>query len=296
MTKLLIIGRGQIGQALANELTGFDLHTWPHDLDDLSTEALDVIAPDAIVNAAGKTHLTWCEENAREAVRCNLEAPVRLYTRIRDHNKLIGAFPGSPRHTRYIHFSSGCVWDGPYTDEGKPFTPDMPPSPACLYSWTKSAADAMLMDLDPTQLAILRPRQVYSATDSPRNTLMKLMAYPKLVDTPNSVSSVAIIARTVEHVVNSAADWNGIWNVYDEGVTTPFEIGEMLARTGLRAEPQRIEKSELDRFHTPRRVDTVLYDERFEAQVKPNNVLVELERAISALSKNISTAVTPPLP
>ena len=295
MTKLLLIGRGQIGQALARDLIGFDLHVWPHDLDDLSTEALDVIGPDAIVNAAGKTNLSWCEENAREAMRSNLEAPVRLYTRILDHNRELGVGPGSPRHTRYIHFSSGCVWDGPYTDDGKPFTPDIPPSPACLYSWTKAAADAMLMDLDSTQLAILRPRQVYSSSPSTRNTLTKLMAYPRLVDTPNSVSSMSIIAKTLSHVVNASEDWSGIWNVYDPGVVTPFEIGEMLFQAGLRGEPQRIPKADLDKFHTPRRVDTVLYDERFEAAIQPHGVIIELNRAINELRDRIANELDAPV-
>ena len=48
----------------------------------LRSDALEVIAPDAIVNAAGKTDLAWCEANAREAIRSNLEAPVRLYERM----------------------------------------------------------------------------------------------------------------------------------------------------------------------------------------------------------------------
>lgn len=258
------------------DLKNFEVHLWPHDIDDLTRDELEVIAPDAIINAAGKTDLAWCEANAREAMRSNLEAPVRLYQRIL----------GSNRDIRFIHFSSGCVWDGPYDSDGKPFTPDVAPTPACLYSWTKAAADAMLLDLGRERIAILRPRQVYSGYEHPRNSLIKLMRYPKLIDTPNSVSSIAVIEKSVRHVIDTE-DWSGIWNVYDRGITTPLEIGEMLWKAGLREQPFRISKEELDVFHKPKRVDTVLFDQRFETHIQPEDVNSQLSKAIDEL-KNTS--------
>lgn len=272
MKKILLLGRGQIGAALARDLTDFDLQVWPHDIDELTAEALKAIAPDAVINAAGKTDLAWCEANAREALRSNLEAPVQLYRRIL-----------ALKEIRFIHFSSGCIWDGPYTAEGKPFTPNDPPSPACLYSWTKAAADAMLMELHPDRIAILRPRQVYSGSHHLRNTLLKLQRYPKLVDTPNSVSSIAIIEKMLRHTLAAEKDWSGVWNVYDRGVTSPFEIGEALWKAGLRDQPLRISKAELDMFHKPKRVDTVLYDARFEAIIQPEEVQIMLANAIEEL-------------
>jgi len=286
LKKILLLGRGQIGSALARDLTDFGLQVWPRDIDDLTSEALREIAPDAVINAAGKTDLAWCEANASEAMRSNLEAPVRLYQRILG---IAGAAEGAHHATkiRFIHFSSGCIWDGPYTSEGKPFTPGDPASPACLYAWTKAAADAMLLDLNSENIAILRPRQVYSASAHRRNTLLKLQQYPKLVDTPNSVSSMAIIEKTLRHVLTANHNWSSIWNVYDCGVTSPFEIGEMLWKAGLREKPIRISKEELDTFHKPKRVDTVLYDSRFEAVIQPEDVHVQLLRTIEQL-KNVS--------
>jgi nucleoside-diphosphate-sugar epimerase len=277
--KLLLIGRGQIGQALANDLTEFEVHTWTHDLDDLSTEAIEVIAPDAIINAAGKTDLAWCEANVREAIRSNLEAPVRLYQRILNSNDALS------RSVRFIHFSSGCIWDGPYDDRGNPFTPKSPPTPACLYSWTKAAADAMLLQINASQVAILRPRQIYSGSAVPRNTLVKLLRYPKLVDTPNSMSSLNVIEKTLRYTLEAGYNWSGIWNVYDLGIVTPFQIGEMLASEGLREMPLKITKEELDRFHTPKRVDTVLYDARFEEVIRPLPLSIELQNAIVGLKE-----------
>ena len=165
--------------------------------------------------------------------------------------------------------------------------PNDAPSPACLYSWTKAAADAMLLDLDPERIAILRPRQVYSGSHHPRNTLVKLQRYPKLVDTPNSVSSIDIIEKTLRHILTAKEDWSGVWNVYDRGVTSPFEIGEMLWNAGFREQPLRISKAELDTFHKPKRVDTVLYDARFEAAIQPEEVRTVLENTMKELKTSM---------
>jgi nucleoside-diphosphate-sugar epimerase len=275
LKKILLIGRGQIGSALARDLDEFDVHIWSHDIDDLTRDALEVIAPDAVINAAGKTDLAWCESNAREAIRSNLEAPVHLYERILKLDSFI----------RFIHFSSGCVWDGPYDAEGNPFAPDSTPTPACLYSWTKAAADAMLLERNRERIAIVRPRQVYSGSQHLRNSLIKLLRYPKLIDTPNSVSSMNVIEKSVRHVLTAPDNWSGIWNIYDRGITTPLAIGEMLWKAGLREQPFRISKEELDAFHKPKRVDTVLFDERFETVIQPDDVQAQLSNAIEELKK-----------
>jgi dTDP-4-dehydrorhamnose reductase len=270
---VIIIGQGQIGRSLAESLTEYAAHVWQRDIDDLSINDLERIAPYAVVNAAGKTDLAWCEANAREAVRTNLEAPVRLYECIR-------AIKNTPR---FIHFSSGCVWDGPYREDGKPFEPNDPVTPACLYSWTKAASDALLLAHNANNVAILRARQVYSASPGPRNTLNKLTRYSGLIDTPNSMTSLTTIVKMVRHALE-AEDWTGVWNVYDRGIVTPYEVGVMLADAGMRERPEKIAKDQLDSFHHPKRVDTVLHDARFETAIDPPDVRDEIRRAIESLS------------
>ena len=94
------------------------------------------------------------------------------------------------------------------------------------------------------------------------------------------MSSMDIIIKTVRHCVSTTNDWTGVWNIYDKGIITPFEVGKMLAETGLREMPQPLEKSELDIFHKPKRVDTVLYDERFERLIKPEPIEDVMRRTI----------------
>jgi dTDP-4-dehydrorhamnose reductase len=271
--KIIVIGRGQVGTAMCEALKEHGIYHWTQDIDELTSEEILRIAPDAIINAAGKTDLKWCEENPRETFRCNVEAPVQLYQRITAHNKK------SASPIRFLHFSSGCIWDGPYDDDGKPFTPNHPARPAVYYSWTKAASDLLLLKEDPNHVAILRPRQVYSSLRSPRNTISKLNSYPRLVTTPNSMSSMEIITKTVKHCLTDS-DWTGIWNIYDKGIITPFQVGKMLAEAGLREMPQPLEKSELDTFHKPKRVDTVLYDKRLERLIKPEPIEEVMKRTI----------------
>ncbi len=272
---IILIGSGQIGSILAQQFASDILLHWKQDIDALDTETIRSFAPDAVINAAGKTDLKWCEENAREAFRSNVEAPVGLYRRLLAVSDRI----------RFLHFSSGCVWDGPYDENGKPFTPQHPPTPAAFYSWTKAACDNFLLGIDAHHTAILRPRQVFSGLHNERNTLVKLLRYPKLVDTPQSMTSDETIISTVQLLL-TVDDWSGIWNIYDKGIITPYEAGCMLSDAGLRDAPQKITKAELDTFHKPKRVDTVLYDERFEKLISPPRLNDTLRNAIDRLKNS----------
>ena len=79
-----------------------------------------------------------------------------------------------------------------------------------------------------------------------------------------------------------------MWNLYDRGITTPFEVGILLWKRRLREKPELLQKADLDAFHVPKRVDTVLRDDRFELTVDVNSVHDELERAIEELHERLS--------
>lgn len=278
--KVLLIGKGHLGSCLKDQWKiPADLH-WTREMTDLDAVTLKKIAPDAVVNTAGKTDLRWCEDNAAECFRCNVIAPISVYRAIKT------AF-GSK--VPFIHLSSGCVWDGPYNADGKPFEPNDPPTPACFYAWTKSACDAILLREATAPLLILRPRQVYSYLASARNTLTKLNGYPKLLDTPNTMTSADTIAKTIA-VALAASDerlWNRILLVYERGISSPFEVGTFLAQAGSRKLPEKLTKVDLDKWHKPKRVDTVLHDAFFEQLFNPPTVQDELRRNIALYAKAI---------
>jgi len=280
-TKILLIGKGHLGSYLKDLWKiPAELH-WTREMADLNADTLKKLQPDAVINTAGKTELRWCEDNASECFRCNVSAPISVYRAVKEafNNKI-----------PYIHLSSGCVWDGPYRPDGKPFQPNDPATPACFYAWTKASCDALLMDEAFAPLLLLRPRQVYSPLASPRNTLTKLNGYPKLLDTANTMTSADTIAKTIE-IALAAPDtriWNRILNVYERNPSSPFEVGTLLAQAGCRKPPERMTKSELDSWHKPKRVDAVIEDSFFENLVNPPTVQEELKRNIALYARALS--------
>ena len=242
--KVLLIGKGHLGSYL-QQLWNIpaELH-WTREMADLDVETLKRLQPEVVINTAGKTDLRWCEDNANECFRCNVSAPIAVYRAVK------AAF-GS--RVPYVHLSSGCVWDGPYRADGKPFLPNDPAIPACFYAWTKAACDALMMDEATSPLIALRPRQVYSPQPSARNTLTKLNSYPKLLDTPNTMTSADTIAKTIEIVLESRDPkiFGRIMNVYERNPSSPYEVGTFLAQAGCRAQPTKLTKSELDTWHKP---------------------------------------------
>jgi dTDP-4-dehydrorhamnose reductase len=285
VSRLLLVGRGHLGTFLRQRWALSPEFHWTGEMADLPDEVLLRLQPTAVVNVAGKTDLPWCEENAREAFRCNVEAPLGVYRKVR---KVLG-----PRAT-YVQLSSGCIWDGPYHPDGRAFRPSDPPSPACFYSWTKSACDALLQSEADTPVLILRPRQLFSPLPFARNTLMKLKQYPRLLDTPNSMTSAETVARTIEAAlaVSPSEQRTRVFGVYDRGITSPFEVGCLLHEAGLRDAPTKLSKSDLDTWHKPRRVDVVLEDPSFEELVRPSTVQDRLRSDIAALARNLATPST----
>ena len=275
--RILLIGKGHLGGFLKQRWgLSADFH-WTREMADLDEATLRKLDPEVVVNTAGKTELRWCEDNAAECFRCNAGAPVYVYRAVK------AAFKN---RVPYIHLSSGCVWDGPYRADGKAFQPFDPPTPACFYAWSKAACDAMLRAESTSPLLILRPRQVYSPLASPRNTLTKLASYPKLLDTPNSMTSADTIAKTIEIALEKPC-WGRILNVYERGYSSPFEVGTLLAEAGVRKMPEKLTKSELDAWHKPKRVDAVIEDKFFEDLVQPPSVQEELKRNIALYAKAI---------
>lgn len=281
VSRVLVIGKGHLGTYLTERWSTRAAFHWTQEMEQLGPEQLREIKPSAVVNSAGKTDLAWCEANAGETFRCNVTAPIGLLRNLRASGSAVP----------FIHISSGCLWDGPYHPAGHGFRPEDPATPACYYAWTKAACDALLLREPPSRLFILRPRQLFSHVPSPRNTLMKLNAYPRLLDTPNSMTSCDTVARTIEAILSKPdGSTPNLMHVYDLGISSPFAMGELLAEAGLRARPEKLEKKDLDTWHKPKRVDTVLEDAAFERFLPGKSVVEQARQAIALLKTRIEPA------
>lgn len=285
--RVLLIGKGHLGTYLAKMMEGSDRQSvihWTEDLAALSSSKIAEFFPGIVVNVAGKTDLGWCERNQQECWRCNVVEPLMLQRRL-------------PRSVPFVHFSSGCVWDGPFKPDGQPFGPADPPSPGCFYAWTKAACDSMLMSEareSQRPLLIARPRQVFSSIDSPRNTLSKLLKYESLIDTPNSMTAAFTIYLFLQRICLENPSLISRLHprtccVYNLGVASPYLVGKKLHEAGLRDEPKVITKRDLDVFLSPKRVDVVMRDEWFETYFSPCDVGFSLDQSIKDFSKTLSS-------
>lgn len=275
--KILIIGRGHLGSFLANFFDGVDQVVWHKgQMADVTVEAIRKSRCEAIVNTAAKTDIDWCQANPIEAWHNNVVEPLALFKRAQN---------ALPMYGKFIQISSGCVWDGPYHSNGQPFQPDDAVSPACFYTWSKAACDALLLrEARSTRLAIVRFRQLFShMMEFERNTLRKLVSYESLHDNPNSMCSAETVGRAIRAICDDRFSLPRVLNVYDLGVYSPFRVARMLNQKGLRGVPKLSMKDELDSQPRTRRVDTVLKDDSFESVVHPRGVDQELISVINTI-------------
>lgn len=262
---ILVIGKGHLGSYLANRWNS--RYQWKDPMVDITLRDLQLLKPSAIVIAAGKTDLHWCEENPSACRFHNVGSPLAVCTVAKRYKSTLPIF----------HLSTGCAWQGPYREDGRPFGPYDKPEPVCEYTKSKVECDELLLK-EFKQVTILRPRLLYSDNYfSNRNTLMKINSYPKLIDTPNSMTSTRTVAKTIERLPFSfCSEKSKIVNVYERGVISPYHVGCLLHIMGLRKHPEKITKSDLDSYHKPKRADVVLYDKAFEHYVNPPYVTQEL--------------------
>ncbi len=247
---VLIFGRGQLGQFYSTYFTQRGMNVVMADVDIRDAQAVQSAVashqPEMVINVAGKTDIDWCERNKLEAFDINTLGAENVALACLQY----GVY--------FIHVSSGCVQKS--TSAAQVWSEDDPVSPLCYYAWTKVWAENLLFDLHRKRglpLLVLRPRQLLSSMVSPRNAITKMLTYDKFVDTPNSCTIVEDLMVVTDELFKKRA--TGLYNVVNEGITTPYRIAEILKEI-VRPEMKfvKIEKSELNKLTLATRVDCVL--------------------------------------
>ncbi len=200
--KILVFGPGFLGQRLSKDLGAPLSHA---DITDRRAveDALREHAPDAVVNAAGKTgkpNVDWCESHPHETYRSNVVGPLVLADACAAAGKYL------------LHLASGCIFYGPSPAPGG-WREDDFANPTALYSRTKYAADLVLSRLP--DVGIARLRMPIDGAPGGRNLITKLAAYPSVVDVENSVTVVADLVRVVRGLVERRA--TGIFHAVNPG-------------------------------------------------------------------------------
>ncbi|MFH1620669.1 MAG: sugar phosphate nucleotidyltransferase [Patescibacteria group bacterium] len=211
--KIMIFGKGYLGNRLAERWPGAILTDVRID-DELGvSRALDEYQPDAVINTAGKTgrpNVDWCEINQTETTRSNVIGPLVL------------ADACLKRNIYLLHIGSGCIYYGPSPDPQGWRENDFA-NPASFYSRTKYSADLILSKYP--NVGIARIRMPIDEKPHERNLINKLAHYKQIVDVENSVTVVEDLIYAVKQLVEKKGV--GIFHVVNPGSMKHRELMDL---------------------------------------------------------------------
>lgn len=159
MSRVLVLGAdGQLGRCLRLcEPTGHEILYAGRQECDLGRRAdlealLGRLAPDHVINCAAYTRVDRAERDREAARRLNVEAPGWIA-------EALAARQG-PATARLIHLSTDYVFSGA---SARPWRPDDPPNPGCVYGETKLAGERLVLACLPERAMVIRTAWLYSA-------------------------------------------------------------------------------------------------------------------------------------
>lgn len=243
--RILILGKGYVGQSLFNHLRG-DPHNNIGDIrivsksvvdyhdEDTLRKFLDDIEfgdfaydlsgeDDVIINCSGFTgrpNIDQCEELQDETLHLNVNVPKMI-------NSLCNEF-----NIQYYHISSGCVYTGydhPWTEEDKPnFGPIL--EETSFYSHSK-----YLFESQAENCAILRLRMPFDDKFNHRSYLTKITGYDNLIACPNSKTYLNTLLEVIVALLQSGktASEIGILNIVNSNALDTNDVCDILKEYGL---------------------------------------------------------------
>jgi len=181
------------------------------DITDLGAirEELEKKKPEIVINAAGVTgrpNIDWCEEHKLETVTGNVTGPLNILQAC------------SERDIHWVHFGSGCIFQGNSPDR-KGWKENDEAVPPSFYSWTKYWADSILKNFP---VLIIRLRLPIDVEPNPRNLIDKLIRYPQVIDTKNSVTVIPDFLEAAKQLIERKR--LGIYHVVNPGAISPSQI------------------------------------------------------------------------
>jgi dTDP-4-dehydrorhamnose reductase len=211
--KYLIFGKGYIANKFKDYL-GDDALISDVRIEDISIvkKEIEDKKPEIVINCAGKTgrpNVDWCEDHKMETLFGNVTAP------------LILARACEETGTYMVHIGSGCVYDGYNNDRG--FSEmDEPNFEGSFYSRTKAWSEKMLSEFPILQLRLRMP---FDSVPSERNFITKILKYPKVISTQNSISVLDDFLMAGKALMDRKE--KGIFNMTNPGTINHREILEI---------------------------------------------------------------------
>ncbi len=222
---IVVLGKtGQVGRALASELSGRDVIVLGRDAADFGQPAslaatVEALRPTIIVNAVAYTAVDKAEDEADLAFRVNAESVAAL-ARVAERT---GAW--------VIHYSTDYVFDG---RKPSPYLESDPPAPQNVYGRSKLEGERALSQSGAPHL-ILRTSWVHGATGN--NFMAKIlnlaMSRDELsviddqIGAPTSAALIARVSRqAIDAVQREGAPEPGVYHLAATGETSWFEYAK----------------------------------------------------------------------
>lgn len=289
--KILILGKGYVGTALAKRLsTCYEVtHVSRQDLDYTDRSQLfKYLTSDGtrdteyVINTCGYTgrpNVDACEDNIHDTWYYNVAVPVNIQKTCKDAG------------VRMIHISSGCIYDGyekDYTEDDEPNFGLLNPD-SSWYSKTKHACEMMMKDKD---VYLFRIRMPFCETWSERNVLTKLIKYDNVIDHLNSVTNMEDLCGFIMYFIADITEGTthdyGIYNVVNPCPITTSAICDLLNDFNLgNPKWKHIELAELYKSTKAQRSNCLLSDSKIsKLNLRLPDTIDSLRRCITAMKKD----------
>lgn len=181
---------------------------------DLAQE-IAAIKPDCVINAAGVTgvpNVDWCESNKQQTIRANI----------------IGALNVADvcflNDTHMINLGTGCIYEydleHPMGGNSGFTEDDIPNFHGSFYSHSKGMLDDLLKNYP--NVLNLRLRMPISSDFHPRNFIVKISKYQKVINIPNSMSILDDLLPLISQMAERRLI--GTLNFVNPGVISHNEI------------------------------------------------------------------------
>ncbi len=213
MNKILILGKGYIGQRLQEELKCNISSARINSFKDAEKE-IEKYNPKVIINCIGykgKSNVDDCELDKDSTLFANTFIPILLAeVCLRNNIKL-------------VHISTGCFYNFDYNKD-KPITEKRVPDYNNLfYSRTKNYSErALEILLKDFNILILRIRIPLDNRSHQGGLLNKLIKYKTIIDLSNSVTYIPDFIKAIKHLIK--IDAKGIFNVMNKGGLRYFKL------------------------------------------------------------------------
>lgn len=249
MHTLILGARGMLGHALVRAFHDEDVTAWDKEHLDLTdeqavAEAIPLLAPEVVINAAAYTDVERAEEDLEEADAVNGYAVGNLAVACAD------------AEIPLLHVSTDYVFDG--TKEDGYTEADEPMNPPNAYGRSKLLGETLLRE-NGKNFWLVRTSGLYGPhgkhfVDKVLNAAERTADLPVVADQHFSPTYTADLAQAIRRLLANRAS-PGVYHLVNSGVATWADMADIILRTSPGVRIERVSSTDpvfLSIFRAPR--------------------------------------------